>query len=185
MTSHQKRVLSFFDSEFARFILPDLERLSDIRPDSQGLRACSIPQAMLVFAVLDLLGYLINPDVNASKQNTLENYRAVFSSRLGLFPQEYEDETDRIVKLFRHGIMHQFFPKASAIGKGHGERQIIFESGRIPCLNLDRFTRDATDAIGELRTRIANGQHDALALQMNDRLDVMNREDFEALAKLR
>lgn len=59
MTPHRQRVLGFFDNELSTFILPDLEILRIIRPDNMGLRACTIPQAMLLFAVLDLLGLAV------------------------------------------------------------------------------------------------------------------------------
>lgn len=130
------------------------------------------------------LGFLVNPDAKASKTKTLENYAAIFSTALGLFPDEYARETIRIVKLFRHGIMHQVFPKASGIGKGHADKPLVFASGHIPNLNLDRFTMDTVACISRLRAMLADDQYDALASQMNGRLDLMSKEDFETLIAL-
>ena len=184
MTPQQQRILSFFGNEFDLFVLPDLRVLSEIRPDRKGLRACTIPQAMLVFSIFDLLGYLINPDVKASKQRTLKNYRALFTSPLALFPPEYQKETDRIVQLFRHGLIHQFFPKASSIAKVSNPRPLIFPDGKISCLNVDKLSTDTIAAIDRLRTLIAKESHRALASQMSQRLDSMNKEDYDKLNEL-
>lgn len=113
-----QRVLKFFNTEIEQYVIGDLKCLSKIRPDEEtGLRGCTVPQAMLIFAVLDMLGYLVNEDPKASKKATLKNYKVIFSTKNGFFPANYEKETDKIVKLFRHGIMHQAFAKASGVAK--------------------------------------------------------------------
>lgn len=148
MTPKQQRVLQFFDDEVEKYVLQDLSRLSEIRPDPKtGLGGCTVPQAMLLFAVLDLFGYLVNENPGASKTRTLDNYRAIFSSKHGLLPMQYEEETERIVKLFRHGIMHQFFPKASAVVKVPDKMPLIFPTKGILCLNVDKLSEDVVNVI--------------------------------------
>lgn len=183
---HQKRarVTQFFDTEIKLYVLQDLDRLSQIRPDKiTGLRGCTIPQAMLIFAVLDLLGYLVNEDPKASKKNTYKNYRAIFSSNLLLFPAQYEQDSDKIVKIFRHGIMHQFFPKASGIAKVTVDKPLIFPVGENLCLNVDRFSGDIVNAISILRQHIESGSNgdECLVDRINGRLDILSKEDFEEL----
>lgn len=181
MTTSQQRVLEYFAVEFDRFVLPDLGTLAAIRPGPDGLCGCAVPQAMVIFSIFDLLGYLTNPDPNASKRRTMENYRPFFASPLGLLPPEYAAETDRVVRLFRHGLIHQFFPKASSIAKASSQRPLIFPDGQLQCLNVDRLTQDAIVAIARLRTLIGEPAHAALAKQMSDRLDLLNQEDFQEL----
>ena len=185
MNPKVERVLQFLNDELDRQAIGDLTRLSEIRPDKEtSLRGCTIPQAMLIFAILDLLGYLVNEDPNASKSATLTNYRVIFSAEHGLFPEEYEMEADRIVKLFRHGIMHQFFPKASAVAKVSKGAPLIGLSGNIPCMNVDRLSEDFLIAFRKLRRRIESGGCDNLAERINGRLDVLCKEDYEELRKL-
>ena len=112
------------------------------------------------------------------------NYKVIFASKHGLFPKQYENEAERIVKLFRHGIIHQFFPKASAIAKSSEDRDLIDLSGNVPCLNVDRLSKDVLNAIRQLGWRIANGKCDELAERINNRLDILAREDFEELGKV-
>lgn len=179
------RVLNFFKNELNNYVVGDLNRLSEIHPDRRtGFRGCTIPQAMLIFALLDLLGYLINDDPTASKRNTLNNYKFIFSSTCGLFPKEYEKESDRIVKLFRHGIIHQFFPKASGIAKLSKDMPLLGLNGNIPCLNVNRLTHDTLNAIRKLHVQIENSKCDELVNRINNRLDILAKEDFEELSNL-
>jgi hypothetical protein len=181
----KERVSQFFKTELEQYIIGDLLRLSEIRPDIKtGLRGCTVPQAMVNFAILDLLGYLINEDLEASKKDTLKNYRVIFSSKYGLFPEQYEKEVERIVKLFRHGIVHQFFPKASAVGKLSKDSPLIGLSGNVPCLNVDRLSEDVLNAIIELARRIESGECNDLAERMNCHLDILAKEDFAELNRL-
>lgn len=177
-----KRVLQFFNNELECYVIGDLDRLSEIRPDKNtGLRGCSTPQAMLIFAILDLLGYLINEDPNASKRATSKNYEVIFSSTLGLFPAQYEEETEKIVKLFRHGIMHQFFAKASGVTKATVDKPLIYLVNDTPHLNVDRLSVDVINAIRQLRQRIESGACDDLAEQINSHLDILAEDDFKEL----
>ena len=187
MKQKRARVIQFFDTEIEKYVLQDLDCLSKIRPDpNTSLRGCTIPQAMLIFAVLDLLGYLVDEDPKASKKNTSKNYNAIFSSKLGLFPVQYEQDSDKIVKLFRHGIIHQFFPKASGISKATGDKPLIFPMGEILCLNVDRLSSDLVHVISVLRRRIESGPNDDddFVERINSRLDILIMEDFDELAKL-
>ena len=185
MDMKQKRVLSFFDVEIGQFILGDLDMLAHIRPHpSTQLGGCTAPQAMLIFAVLDLLGFLINDDPNARKTETAKNFQVIFSSELELFPEIYQAATDVLVKLFRHGIVHQFFPKASGMGKYGSSLPFILRSRQIPTLNIDRLTEDFTNAVRVLRERIASGRYNALAERINHRLDGLAHDDYKDLQEL-
>ena len=167
MDEHRKRVLQFFDNEIKLCVIGDLERLAGLRPipphDSQG---CTIPQAMVLFAILDLFGYLLNPSAKAKKTET------------------FESSCDKLVMLFRHGIMHQFFPKASGIAKmKSGEKApLISEVDGTPTLNIDRMTEDVVTALKELRDRVESDED--LAERINQRLDKLATEDYDTLCRI-
>jgi len=182
----QKRVLSFFDVEIEQFILGDLEILSYIRPHPKTqLGGCAVPQAMLIFSVLDLLGFLVDDSPNACKSKTTKNLQVIFSSELGLFPKTYQAETDVLVKLFRHGVMHQFFSKASGIGKYGLLHRCILSSGHTPTLNIDKFTDDFTNAVRTLRERIASGKYNDLVETIFNHLNILAIDDSKDLQRLR
>lgn len=178
------RVLAFFDTEVKLYILGDIERLTnEIRPDATGLRGCTVPLAMLLFAVIDLFGYLIRDDSDPKKTDTLGNYRYLFSQKAGFFPKPYEDNCDKIVKLFRHGLIHQFFPKASGIAKA-GSYHLIFESSGILNLNVDALAKDVQEALTKIKQSVIQNQDATLATRINSRLDKLAKEDYETLCKL-
>lgn len=58
MPKHE--IVDFFENYILKYIVNDLKRLDEIKPDMDGLGACAIPQAISAFAAADLLGYLIN-----------------------------------------------------------------------------------------------------------------------------
>ncbi len=72
----KQRVLGFFDNEVSMYILKDIDRLTnEIRPDKDtGLRGCTVALAMMLFAIIDLFGYLTRDDNNPRKTDTLGNF---------------------------------------------------------------------------------------------------------------
>jgi len=188
----KRRLQDLFDNEISFYVLPDVERLTnEIRPDSNGQRGCTVPLAMMLFSIIDFFGFLMRDDENARKTETLQNYEYLLT-KSGYFPRIYSEGKNckKIVKLFRHGMIHQFFPKASAISKAGKDKPLIFEdvSGtiKIPILNVDVLSKDLVDAISKIQEDIINNEegNKELILRMNSRLDLLAKEDYEDLDKL-
>jgi hypothetical protein len=178
------RVLRFFEDEIERFLIKDIDVLTKIRPDPSGDGGCTVPLAMFLFAAMDLFGYLIRDDeVSPDKKATRKNLTYLLR-KAGLFPGEYSAKSEVIVDLFRHGLMHQVFPKASGIAKW-GLDEPLIDASPTPTLNVDVLARDVVRALRELRMRIATAQDDDLAERMNRRLDVLADDDHQKLLDLR
>jgi hypothetical protein len=182
----KQRVLNFFDTEVSMYILKDIERLTnEVRPDKDtGLRGCTIPLAMMLFAVIDLFGYLTRDDNDPSKSDTLANFQFIMSERANFFPDIYREKCEKIVKLFRHGLIHQFFPKASGISKAGSGYPLIFESSGIPNLNVDVLSKDVFEALEKLKHFIIENRDPDLVERINNRLDILAKEDYETLNSL-
>jgi hypothetical protein len=183
----KKRVEGFFNNEVAMYILPDLERLTDeIRPDPKnGQRGCTIPLAMMIFGVIDLFGYLMRNNNNAKKTETYENFKYLFSKRTGFFPNIYDEKCDMMVKLFRHGLIHQFFPKASGILKAEKSKPLIFCQDGIPNLNVDVLANDLKVALEKMKKYVEKNEDPELVVRINERLDKLSKEDYEALEEFK
>jgi hypothetical protein len=179
----KQRVLSFFDAEVSMYILKDIEKLNEIRPDKDGLCGCTVPLALMLFAVVDFFGYLTRDDVNPRKGDTVGNFKYLLSKKADFFPKIYDDNCDRVVKLFRHGLMHQFFPKASGIAKA-GNKQLIFESSGISNLNVDVLSKDVKEALDKIKQSIIQSHDNTLVDRINSRLDKLAKEDYETLRNL-
>ena len=161
MTTHPNLHV-FLTYSVTDYILPDFKRLrEEVRPDQdgKGLRGCTIPTAMFAFSVLDLVGFLMRPDSNAKRAETSKNISSLFSVAAGLFPSEYESSSEVLIKLFRHGLMHQVFPKACGIAKTppSSNLPLIFFQSNTPNLNVDRLVDDLVKALLSLDAKGAKG----------------------------
>jgi hypothetical protein len=180
------KALSSFLSALDYYIVPDLVRLRrDVRPRGRGgTEGCTIPTALFAFSILDLLGFLMRP-APASKVQSEKNIRFACSAAAGLFPAEYDRISEALVHLFRHGLTHQIFPKASGVSKPADTRPLIFFlDGPVPSLNVDRFVDDLLEAIKKFKSAAA-GQGSPLAKQINDRLLKLQKDDYERLQEMR
>ena len=167
----KRRVLGFFDNEVSKYILKDIEKLNEIIPNKDGLCGCTVPLAMMLLAVIDFFGYLTRDDDNPRKSDTLGNFKYLLSEKACFFPKVYNDYCDKIVKLFRHGLIHQFFPKASGIAKAGLGYPLIFENSGIPNLNVDILSKDVKEALGKIRESIVQNHDNSLVERINNRLD--------------
>ena len=180
----RNRMQNFFANEISKYVLPDIDRLTnEIRPDNQGLKGCTVPLAMMLFALIDLFGFLMRGDERANKRDTKRNFEYLLSES-SLFPEVYAANWEQILKLFRHGVMHQFFPKASGIAKAGTDRSLVFEENSIPVLNVDILSRDMVRVIGQVEKDIVKGDDRELLVRMNSRLDSLAEDDYQDLDEL-
>lgn len=167
--SDKLRIEAWFDTEIDLYVVTDLKSLLSIELDERGFGGCAVPLAQTLFAFLDVTGFLLRSDPSAKKSETSSNIYALLESKLFL-PTEYQAERERLVKLFRHGVVHQFFPKASGICRG-GDAPLITIQG-VPVLNVDRFARDVLAAIPLLREHAVHAgiEHQTRFVHRLDRL---------------
>lgn len=184
ISPEKQRVLSFFDTEVSMYILKDIDKLNEIRPNEDGLCGLTVPSAIMLFAVIDFFGYLTRDDSNPKKTDTSGNFEYLLSEKAGFFPKIYEDNCDKIVKLFRHGLIHQFFPKASGIAKAGESNPLIFENSGIPNLNVDVLSKDVKEALGKINQSIIQSHDNTIVDRINSRLDKLAKEDYETLNAL-
>lgn len=184
ISPEKRRELNFFDNEVSMYILKDIDKLNEIRPNKEGECGLTVPSAIMLFAVIDLFGYLTRDDSNPKKTCTLENFKYLLSKKAGFFPKIYEVNCDKIVKLFRHGVMHQFFPKASGIAKAGENNPLLFESSGIPILNVDVLSKDVKEALGKIKQSVIQNLDNTIVDRINNRLDKLAKEDYETLSTL-
>ena len=180
------RVQRLFRNEIGTYVIPDLKRLTDeIRPDPRtGLRACTVPLALTLFSIIDLFGYLTRPDKDAKKRNTQRNFEYLLADS-PWFPNTYKTHWKPIVMLFRHGLVHQFFPKAAAITKRGATGPVVRKNRQNdPELNVDVLSHDTLKALEELERALDSAGNEQLVMRINERLDKLAKEDYEDLANL-
>jgi len=182
MNDLNEKVRGFFNHDIGKMIVPDLQRLRrEIRPDRSGLAGCTVPTAMFAFAVLDLVGYLTREDPNARRDQTEKNIQHALSR---FSPLEYSRYADLLIKLVRHGIVHQALPKAAGIAKADAARLVTFGSRGIPGVNVDRLVDDLLEVLGALETEVRSAPNGQLARRMKCRVEELQKTDAELGSKI-
>jgi hypothetical protein len=178
-------ILNFMNGEVSKYIIPDIQKLIALRPQgAEGTAGCTIPTAMLLFATIDLFGYLIRDDCREPKNdNTKGNLRALFYHPLGNFPSDYIDRLDTLVYLFRHGLMHQVFPKMAGIQKNGFNSPLFVFFNNQDHLNVDRFSRDVIDMLSNFKSNLSQPKWTDLCDKMSKRLSEAPRPQGGASKK--
>ncbi len=172
----KRRVIKYFDTEVSKHILRDIEIVSTC-----AARLCT-PLALVLFAVIDLFGFLTRDDEpDPSPEKTRKSYEWLFSH---YFPNEYSKNVKKIRVLFRHGVMHQYFAKASAICRGGLSMPLIRKQGGNDVLNLDRLCADLLVAIDGIRRIVYEDSDRSLTLRINRRLNKLKKLDYEQRDKI-
>ena len=173
-------ILNFINGEMSKYIIPYIQRLNSLRPQGrEGTAGCTIPTAMLLFATADLFGYLIRNDCrNPKLDDTKANLKALFSHPLGNFPSEYADRLNILVYLFRHGLMHQVFPKMAGMQKKGPNSPLFSFFDDLDHLNVGRFSEDILEMISNFKKNLSKPEWATLCDQMSKRLNKMAKNDF-------
>lgn len=138
---------------------------------------------MLLFAVIDLFGFLTRKDPEADKTKTGDNFEYLLSESR-YFPPIYKTYWKRIYELYRCGVIHQIFPKASAIAKAGPKRPLMDTHNGFPVLNVDRLSRDVVKAINEIKKDIEQRRDNQLIQRMDDRLEKIAKQDDRQLKRI-
>lgn len=146
----KKQVEDFFKLFIKDYLVGDILELEKIKKNEYtGLRGCTIPLAMTVFSGVDLLGFLFG---NNKKTDETENHFFEFFriSESSFIKNQYNKVNIKKLALYRHGIMHTFFPKfqGNKIGicKSDSESLFITDSF-IESLNVSVFSNDFKIAV--------------------------------------
>jgi hypothetical protein len=186
----KERVQNYLDT-ISKYLIPEIKGLASKRPNADGYEGYAVPLALTLFALMDVLGFLLrkrgtkgnNPD----PKKTIENFKALLAGS-NYFPEIYsEEKTWRVLlTIFRHGISHTLFPKVSGIGK-HGEKQLITsDSGGCKfTLNVDRLTKDCLEAFEKIKSVIEEGADEELINRIDERLTQLYDEDSKNIEKLK
>ena len=135
---------------------------------------------MMLFAVIDLFGFLTRPDPKPNKKDTKGNFRYLLS-KSGYLPATYKTHWELILKIYRHGVMHQIFPKVSAIAKVGPASPLIDQQVGPYILNVDRLSADVIAAVKQIRQDLTNNSDPQLVVRMNKRLKALEQEDIKAV----
>ena len=141
LSSDEVAFFSFIEEN----IIGDIVTLNTIEKGNNNASThCAIPQVQPIFAFCELIGYLISDNKEGETHNNLTTF---FS--------KYCDNTYRLyfpilLKIYRHGITHQYFPKSIhwGISKTFAATDNLFIDNS---LNVRRFTADVLRAYNSFK----------------------------------
>jgi hypothetical protein len=182
----------YFKRVIHKYVLPDLTRLTEeIRPDEHGLRGCTVPLAMMLFAVADVFGFLLREidsgtDLRDALKQSGRNVRKFF--KLDYFDVDWglanawspEKKAGAMWEVFRCGLAHEVFPKACGIAKPDKELPLIYFEDNAPVLNVDVLSEGVVNALKTIEADVILAKDPAVLQQMDTRLSVVFKNDREA-----
>jgi len=135
----------------------DIENLENI-PHRLGQPGnCNFPIALYVFACTEFLGQLTArspvPKQGGTKKAILDYIEEFFPDE---FKEELKPHRNRFVNLFRHGLAHNYFAKASGVSRTR-KTHFSIDQGRL-ILDADMFAQSFVESTKKLKIKIKNDQ---------------------------
>lgn len=128
----------------------------------------TIPFALMIFSCMDIIGFLVRktPADNAHKETekNIENFYEHISST------PTEDELKCLIRLFRHGLAHNYFPKLGQSISYHSTNPntLFFSDNSGICLNVNLLEKHLKEGFYKIRS------DERLYLQMETNLTDLN-----------
>lgn len=160
----KKEVLRLFDNYIFSYIIGDLDVLDQIQAPKYTYH-CSIPTAMLILSALEFIGFLLGDESKTDDSEKNITYAMTYKD---YFPDTvYTEEIRKIlIKEFRHGMMHSFFPKfgvtGGAISLHKSKEDKLFEeleldNGTVArSMNVNVLSKDFRTFLTSLRQELVN-----------------------------
>lgn len=186
-------VLAFLQDYIEKYAFNDFEELMKIKPDSSGLRACAVAQALAAFAIIDLFGFYVRTDLTTVKGVTVNEFDdhglsklksdtsksiKLFLGNRRYFPSVANEDISHIVSIYRNGLVHQYFSKYSGIGKPNALTKLFYKTDSGFSLNVNIFTQLVLDAINQLKLDVFNNFDTELTKRIFRRKEYLSRQDF-------
>lgn len=96
----------------------------------------TIPFTLMIFSCMDILGFIVR---NGNKNSHRETQKNIEEFYRFISPMPTQNEINCLVKLFRHGLMHNYFPKLAQSISYHSENPstLFFDDNSGICLNVN------------------------------------------------
>lgn len=159
MNSLNKRIWTagFIREVVGGWMLGDLDRMTSelkVAPNSRG--NCNFPIALYIFACMEFLGYLVSPSEikDGEKNYTEKRIWSYIELTFGNNIKKFQPYKNIFVKIFRHGLSHEFFAKAAGISRKTG---VLFShQGEFLVLDADEFFRVFEQSAFKLESLVAD-----------------------------
>lgn len=131
------------------YALYDLNQmLAKAEYESGAFGRLAIPIALTTFSLLDLFGFLTRENINKRTSASIKDTKGNISWSLELFFSNSleTDEKEIIIEIYRHGVVHSFFPKLSNI-RNSKDGPMLSQNGTTCDFNVYPFSKIFIDEV--------------------------------------
>ena len=119
-----------------------------------------------------------------STEDVADFFVKYFSPHEPLFKDK--DFAEQFFKVFRHGLAHQWSPKAAAVAMNFNRQESFYyiqgDSTDLPCLNIPPFYKLTKQALKDYETDLNNEKYIA---EFNKRQEAVLERDYKEMEKLK
>ncbi|MGH7157275.1 MAG: hypothetical protein ACREGG_04165 [Candidatus Saccharimonadales bacterium] len=153
--------------------------------DAEFKGGINFPAALTIFSVLELCASYFSGRTDDS--NLIDR---VVQFLVKYFPKHDArfsdaDFAQRFYRVFRHGLAHQWSPKAAAVSMDFGKDELLLwaRDGEIPCLNVPTFFELTKAALRDYEADLDADEE--LREKFKTRYEAMWNNDYEQMELLR
>lgn len=107
----------------------------------------TIPFAMMIFSCMDVIGAILKDGKPKATAQNIEGFYNYVDAKLS------NDELDCLVKLFRHGLAHNYFPKRGQAISYHSKNPdtLFFKKDSQICLNVNVLEQNFVEGFHKIK----------------------------------
>jgi len=144
---------------------------------------CNFPIVLYILTSMEWIGFIAR-DCNCTKSQRDATHENIGECLKYFNNPKYANKHIKniIIKIFRHGLVHQFGPKAAGISRGNCLEFAIYTYNDLPVIDADLFASDFIEAIDNCIEKVV--QDDKFFNRVKEKLNYLFAEDKKDLYKL-
>ena len=141
-----------FIEYYEKYLIGDIDTMMEKADQESEGNQMAVPVTFSIFSCLDIFGFLMRNNENEEKKvkseltNSKENisYSILRWNDFGFSNDKIQNDTDillKFIEIYRHGIMHTFFPKSFSISniKDDESYELFYKAGNNLVFNVRNF----------------------------------------------
>ena len=145
---------------------------------------CNFTAALVILCVIEMMAGYYKGKLDPSSRDVADFFVKYFSPYDPLFKNK--DFSLQFYKVFRHGLAHQWSPKASAVAMNFNRNDFFYfipgNRVELPCLNAPAFYELTKKALKDYEQNLDNGEYHT---EFNKRYNEVIKKDYGEMEKLR
>jgi len=178
-----------FVSYYEKYLIGDIDAMMEKADQEIGGNQMAVPITFSIFSCLDIFGFLMRNTENEMKKvksvltNSKENisYSILKWNDFGFSDNEISNNRDilsKFIEIYRHGIMHTFFPKTFSISNSkEGElNELFYKINHELVFNVRKFYSYFKNFIEKIKQEISSNK--SCCKQIEDNINIIFKSNY-------